>query len=435
MSYTAENDLNNYGELEKDLYGDSNAPSYFNREFTKCIPFVQLPKEINMNKTGTANFGYSWSVVIDKKFGDYLTNMWVMVELPEVKLKPTNTYLESGTLRWTENIMHNLIREVTLLFNDQCVSKLDNFTLDFLSEFQLNSEKYDAYMRNIGNIPELTQPSKHLKSKKLFLPLPMFFCKDTSNAIPLTALPHTEIRVDFNFREWENLLILDNKATVEIDPISPVVDKDIEVEPVIKTTQLFGNFVSLLQDEKFKLGVKTSKMIIEQFQTLPRQVVSVAEENKISLNLKHSIKALYFAVRNSNYKNIWSNYNYDHDTFVGDVFVKNKDKFIIETASIKYNETYRVPEVPVEYYSFINPWYHSKRIPVKGGMYTYSYALNQSTVNACGSSALSRTDNPTLSIKLTENAKKCTDKFEMIVVASSNTIAKIAEGSLKFLYL
>lgn len=432
MSYTSENDLRSYGELERVMYGGPNARSYFNRDVNKCTPLVQLPKEIIMNRTGTPNFGFSWSVIVDKDYGDYLTNMWVMVELPEVKLDPKNTYGESGTLRWTENIMHNLIKEVILYFNDQCVSKLDNFTLDFLSEFQLSSEKYDAYMKNIGNIPQLTQPSKHLKAKKLFLPLPMFFCKDTGNAIPLTALPHTEIKVVFKFRDWENLLILDNKSAADIYPISPIVGRDIEVEPTLKTTQLFGNFVSLCHAERLKLGVKKFNMIIEQFQTLPRQVVSVTEDNKISLNLKNSVKALYFAVKNSNYKNIWSNYNYDQDKFVGDLFVKNKDKFIIDTAAIQYNEHYRVPEVSVEYYSFINPWYHSKRIPVKDGMYMYSYALHQSVVDPCGSSALSRIDNPTLSIKLTEEAKKCKDKFEMIVVASSNTIVKISEGVLSF---
>lgn len=432
MSYTTEPDLKSHGELERDMYGGPNARSFFNKDISKCTPFVQIPKEIIMNRTGTPDFGFTWSVLVDKDYGDYLTNMWVMVELPEVILKQSNTYGSSGTLRWTENIMHNLIKEVNLYFNDQCVSKLDNFTLDFLSEFQLSSEKYDAYMRNIGNIPQLTQPSKHLKAKKLFLPLPMFFCKDTFNAVPLRALPHTEIKVVFKFRNWENLLILDNKSTVDISPISPAVGKDIDVEPTLNNTKLFGNFVSLCIEERLKLGVKTFNMIVEQFQTLPRQVVSVSEDNKMSLNVKHSIKALYFAVRNSTYKNIWSNYNYDHDKFVGDLFVKNKDKFIIDTAAIKYNEQYRVPEVPVEYYSFINPWYHSKRLPAKDGMYTYSYALKQCTSNPCGSSGLSRIENPSLSIKLTENAKKCNDKLEMIVVASSNTIVKIAAGVMSF---
>lgn len=426
------NDFQSYGELEKYIYGGSNALSYFSNETSKVLPVSQKTDEITKH-IGTPNFGYSCSYVIDKTAGDFLTNLWLSVDMPEIQLKDTNKFGVNGYIRWTENVLHNLISEVILSCNESVIAKLDNFALDFLSEFNIPDNKYSQYMRNIGNVPELASPNKTLNQKKLFLPLQMFFFKETFNALPLCALPHSEIKLTIKFRHWENLLIFENNTFVDPAPIVPLKDRDINVIPSLKNVKLFGTFVSISEEERTKIVNKSHTFIIEQIQTSPRQMVENNDKDtKIDLLFKQSVKTLYFAIRNSTFKNVWSNYNYNHDKYIGGIFCKNNNHPIVETASIKYNDIDRVPEMPAEFYSFVNSWYHCERTPTKSGIYMYSFALDQKTSEPSGGVSLNKIDNPSLNVKLTEESRLLDENYELIVIALTNNVIKISEGTVQF---
>lgn len=431
MSSTKQNDLQSFGELEKSLYGGLESYSYFQRDIKKCLPFTQIATELTKSN-GTPNFGYTWSVVVNNSDGDYLSNCWIVLELPEVPINPDNTFGENGVLRWTENLMHNIIEECSVTFNETCISKIDNFALDFLSEFAIEENKYQGYMKSIGNIPELVYPSKLLKSKKIYLPLPLFFTKDTGNAIPLSALPHTEIRINFKFRNWENLLIFENNTLVIPKICIPIVGKDIDKQPIIKSAKLYGTFITVSDEERYKIGIKHKLMMIEQIQTSPRQMVNKDNYSKIDLLFKHSVKTIYFAVRNTTFKNVWSNYNYDHDKITGNLFRKNTNHNIIKNASILYGDKERVIEMPDDYFHYVNPWYHGTRMPSKDGVYMYSFSLDQNSSDPSGGVNLSKIDNPSLKITLTEESIQSSDNFELVVVAVSNNIIRISEGLVTF---
>lgn len=425
-------DLQSYGELEKYMYSGRDSVSFFNREIKKCMPFVHSPQEITKSN-GTAAFGYSWSLQIDKNF-DYLENLWLTFKIPEVRLKENNSQGEHGTIRWTENLLHNIIEDCSLVFNDTIVSKLDNFALDFLAEFLNEESKHPAYLKAIGNIPELTEPGKVLPERTLTIPLPLFFCKDSGNAIPLFALPHTDIKVNFKFQDWKNLLIFENSSGLKANPLVPVEGKDIEsIHIDSNSAKLYGTFVTVSNEERQKLEVKNKLMIVEQIQTSPRQRVD-KKNAKIDLLFKQSIKSLYFAVRNGTYKNVWSNYNHSQDHFVGGIFQKNSpDNEILTSASIKYGEEYRVAEIPISFFQYINPWYHSTRIPTKGGLCSYSFALDQNNPDPTGGTALSRIDSPTLNVTLNDKViNNSSEIFELIVIAVTNNIMKISEGKVSF---
>lgn len=432
MYSTKQSELQSYGELEKYLYGGNEAFSFFHRNIRKCMPFVQSPILINKSN-GTSNFGYSWSLVVDNNQGDYLSYIWLEVITPEIKLDTKNIYGETGTIRWTENLLHNLIDDVTLTFNDTVVGKINNYALDFITEFSNSESKHSGYLKNIGNIKELTDPSKYLPSKKLFLPLPLFFSKDTGNAIPLTALPHTEIKINFKFREWEELLIFENNAHIEPKHTAIVVGRDIVKAPFLDSVKLFGNFITVSNEERLKIGINSRNMVIEQIQTSPRQLINKsASKNKMELMFKSNVKAIYFGIRNSTYKSVWSNYTYETPRFVNGILVQNKHPDIIDSASIKYGNQDRVIDISSEYFKFINPWFHSSRIPNKDGIYMYSFALNNSYIDGNGGANISRVENPSLEVTLNPQCKKSNDNFELIVVGVTKNIMTISEGVVHF---
>lgn len=431
MSTTKQNDLQSFGELENMLYGGIDCFSYFQKDIKKCLPFSQIPVEITKSN-GSHNFGYEWTLVVDNNSGDYLSGIWLELEIPQISLKKDNTHGENGTIRWTENLMHNIIESCTVQFNYTNIITFDNYSLDFLSEFVMDDQKYNGYMKGIGNIPELTSPSTTLPARKLYLPLPLFMSKDSGNVIPLSGIPHTEIKIVFNFRNWEDLLIYEDKSFVDFKTFPINISKDLETEPVINDAHVYGNFIIVSDVEKSKIGLKTKHMLIEQVQTASRQRVDKSSNTvKTDLLFKNAIKTIYFGVRNCQFKNVWSNYNYDHVMKQSNIIKNNGGNNIIKSACIKYDNDDRVIEMPHEYFHKINPYYNGGRIPTKEGMYMYSFALNQIATEPNGSVNLSKITKPTLHITLSdESLKSENSSYELVVLAVSNNIIKISEGSI-----
>jgi hypothetical protein len=133
MSITTSNitsgfiDLATFDEVEKYMYGGPDATTYFVRETRKSTWFTQIPITLP-SSSGEANFGNEWSVNVIRT-GDYLLHTWLRLKLPSVQAAP-NLFI-----RWTRNLMHNLVRECTLTFNDLVAARFDNYHLDFWAAF------------------------------------------------------------------------------------------------------------------------------------------------------------------------------------------------------------------------------------------------------------------------------------------------------------
>lgn len=421
-------DFQAYGNLEKYLYGGQGAFSYFNKDIKKTMPLSRHTEELG-DKSGSSNFSYNWSTLIDNSLGDYLTNLTLEVTIPEITLIDSNVHGENGTIRWTNNLLHNLIEEITLTFNDQVVSRLDSYLLDIISEFDVDENKFGYYQKMIGNIPVLTNPSTKLPSKTLILPLPLFFCKESWNAIPLTILPHTEIKVNLKFRTWENLLIVENKTSLESVPLCPVLNRDLEKEPQILSSRVLGTFIAVSDDERKRMSLKPKLLKIHQYQISPRQMFS-EKKTSMSLSFKNSVNSIYFVARNSTYKNVLSNYGVDNENIINGIVTGRKSESPILNASIKYAGRDRVVKNTTEYFHYIEPYYYNTRIPSEG-FHTYNFSLDDSKSDACGGVSLNRIDNPTIHVELVDGLNE-DNSYELIVAAKTTNIMRVQEGIVVF---
>lgn len=129
--------------------------------------------------------------------------MWLRVVIPKVTLLQGNQFGGDGRLRWTRNLMHNLIRECSISFNDLVAARFDNYHLDFWAAFTVPASKTVGYDNMIGNVDSLIAPhgvGDPLATRPLNLPLPFFYSRDSGVALPTAALPYNEMRIMFYFR-------------------------------------------------------------------------------------------------------------------------------------------------------------------------------------------------------------------------------------------
>ena len=195
-------DLASFDEQEKYLYGGPDAIAYFVRETRKATWFTQVPVVLS-RASGTPAFNQEWSVTISRA-GDYLLQTWLRVTIPAI------TPVADGgdtslRLRWTRNLMHNLITEACITFNDLVAARFDNYHLDFWSAFTVPAGKRVGYNNMIGTTNDLVQPvagGVALPSRTLNLPLPFFYSRDSGVALPTAALPYNDMRISFRFRNW-----------------------------------------------------------------------------------------------------------------------------------------------------------------------------------------------------------------------------------------
>jgi hypothetical protein len=462
-------DLATFDEIEKYLYGGDKATAYFVRETRKSTWFTQVPVCLS-RAAGQPAFGQEFSFQISRA-GDYLLQTWLRLTTPAVQLLTTNAYSTNGRLRWTRNFMHNLVRECSLTFNDLTAARFDHYHLDFWAAFTVPAGKQNAYANMIGDFAGMTQPHAPglalgaiIPAYTLNLPLPFFYSRDSGVALPTAALPYNDMRINFSFRNWNELLILDDVA-VQTQRRQPVLGTDVaglgsSSAPIeINNCQLWANYAIVSNDERKRMGCAPRDILIEQCQTAPRQTfVPSANGQRFDIRFSHAVKVLFFAVRNSSFAGEWSNYTaaspIDNGTVVefkpfgapnpaNGVSLGAADP-ILQTSLI-YENTNRLAQMGSDYFSLVNPYYTAVSVPDATGYHAYSYSLDFYCLDPMGSTNYGKLTNVSIVPEPSPAAQagalggqaagtgmNLAQQYEFVVTAVNNNIVRIAGGALGF---
>jgi hypothetical protein len=455
MSTTSSNvtsgfiDLATFDELEKYMYGGQDATAYFVRETRKATWFTQVPVVLS-RAAGSPAFDTEWSVSISRA-GDYLLNTWLRVTVPKITAKGA---VEGATryCRWTRNLMHNLIKEATITFNDLVAARFDNYHLDFWAAFTVPASKRAGYEDMIGN-NGLELPNSSHDVTILNLPLPFFFCRDSGVALPTAALPYNDMRLNFSFRKWEDLVIVED--TIAGPPgqlnIIPTNTNSVDTTGTLPLAHVWANYAIVSNDERKRMACAPRDILIEQVQTAPRYTFVPYSNSKPSFDIRfsHAIKALFFAVRNTTIGSEWSNYTdrtIAHTTTHTALDPSDCKDPILET-SLVYENTNRLTSMGADYFSRVNPWYHAPAIPTDKGYHMYSYSLDFFSLDPMGSTNYGKLTNVSIQPVATKDAYDLSNpavtgetalfaggqqKYEFVVTAVNNNVVRISGGALGF---
>ena len=478
MSITTSNltsgfiDLATYDELEKYMYGGADATAYFVRQTRKATWFTQVPVVLS-RASGTPNFSSEWSVSISRA-GDYLLYSWLRLVLPAVTLVQTtpkpftrpdgreatlDTYIS-----WTPNLMHNLIREAAITFNDLVAARFDNYQLDFWSAFTTPAGKQIGYLNMIGMTDDLITPRKTLPSKILNLPLPFFYSRDSGVALPTAALPYNDMRIQFSMRNfyellvvWEVVTLLDTQEVI-ITPRTPIAGDFSGAIPELTNVQVWSNYALVSNDERKRMGCAPRDILIEQVQTAPIQSYNPYQNPNQSYDIRfsHAIKVLFFAVRNTTIASYWSNYTTREPQAIGKSELESSlviDQSFpgvdpIAETSLIYENTQRLANMGSDYYSLVEPYFAAPVIPVVAGYHLYSYSLDFICLDPLGSTNYGKLTNVSIIPTASPEARVAAEPknlinsavgdihnlvaraqtYQFIVTAVNNNIIRISGG-------
>lgn len=445
-------DLATFDEIDKYMYGGPSSFTYYVREAHKSTWFTHVPVVLSRS-SGQPGFNQEWSVSISRA-ADYLLHTWLRVIIPEVVLLAGNQFGTDGRLRWTRNFMHNIIREACISFNDLVAARFDNYHLDFWAAFTVPASKRVGYDNMVGNVDSLVAPHPvgvALREQALNLPLPFFFSRDSGIALPTAALPYNEMKITFNFRNWNELLILDNSANPPAtdNTVVPTVGTDITAAPELTGVQVWAEYSIVSNEERKRMACAPRDILIEQVQTAPRQTFSPGTNPNPSYDIRfsHAVKALFFSVRNTTHSNVWSNYTSASPVPGPQVINYDAANSLdpIANTSLVYENTNRISQMGSDYFSLVNPWYHAPTIPSETGYHLYSYSLSFFQIDPMGSTNYGKLTNvsiaPAASTAAVVGANGSggpnsgadyDQTFEFVVTAVNNNIIRISGGALGF---
>jgi hypothetical protein len=446
-------DLATFDEIEKYLYGGPDATAYFVRETRKSTWFTQVPVVLS-RASGQPAFGQEWAVSISRA-GDYLVQTWLRLTTPSVTLLETNQASTDGVLRWTRNFMHNIIRECCITFNDLVAARFDNYHLDFWAAFTVPAGKRNGYNNMVGNFSGMTQgvaSGGTIPAYTLNLPLPFFYGRDSGVALPTAALPYNEMRINFSFRNWSDLLILSNASVATGEQrlnIAVGSTSDIASEPVLSTVQVWADYAIVSNDERKRMACAPRDILIEQVQTAPRQSFTPATnpQQQFDIRFSHAIKVLFFSVRNKTWGSEWSNYMTNSPVTTGTItnfFPTGSADPILQTSLI-YENTNRLSQMGSDYFSLVNPYFRAPVIPLETGYHMYSYSLDFIALDPMGSTNYGKLTNVSIvpeastaaitganGTGTTGEGADFAQTYEFIVTAVNNNIIRISGGALGF---
>jgi len=442
-------DLATYDELEKYLYGGPSATAYFVRETRKATWFTLVPVVLSRSN-GNGDFGTDHSVNISRA-GDYLLASWLRVTTPAISL---NAGQDSNLrIRWTRNFMHNLILECCITFNDLSAARFDNYHLDFWAAFTVPAGKLNGYKNMIGDFDDLTAPhavGEPLPSFTLNLPLPFFYSRDSGVALPTAALPYNEMRITYSFRNWSDLLILDNLGLAPPTVPSsacPLSSINGGVAPQLQLCQTWANYAIVSNDERKRMACAPRNILIEQVQTAPLQSFNPSTNTTPSYDLRfsHAIKVIFFACRNTTVAPEWSNYTAATPVPAASTVNFNPSGAVdpIATTSLTYENTARLSNMGSDYYSLVQPWYHAPVIPLETGYHMYSYSLDFICLDPKGSTNYGKLTNVSIAPVASQGAIEAAaasgavdsganwvNTYRFVTTVVNNNIIRISGGAL-----
>ena len=453
-------DLATYDEPEKYFYGSQDAVSYYVKKLRKSTWFSVAPTVLSISG-GNPGFGQNWGYKISRA-GDYLLRTWLRIQLPQITLAnaPNGWNLADCSLRYTRNLAHNLIKEINISFNDLVAERMDSYYLDFWAAFTIPAGKQNGYNNMIGNYAELNDPvavvgtgneCRTLPAAILNLPLPFFYARDTGIALPTAAIPYNDMVHYLTFRDVYEVLIIDN---FRLGVSTACLRQNLaDPNPQIYC-DMWAEYAIVSNVERSQMGKNARDMLIEQVQTAPNQVFNPNNLASFDIRFAHSIKALFFAIKNKTNPAEQSNYSSASPvpTVNGVNFNPALSSDPIQQTSLLYENTARLVNMGSDYFSLMVPYYTAVAIPKETGYHLLSYTLDLVSTNPMGSTNYGKLTNVSFQFSASADAVTAStaagtlaapgnlgpmgapvaQSYQSVIVGLNMNIVRISGGALGF---
>jgi hypothetical protein len=331
------------------------------------------------------------------------------------------------------------------------------------NQLTMTAEQQRGYFKMIGNTTALTfitdpsfsdvespcdslaprqvcAPRNALPETTLYVPLQFWFCQNPGLALPLIALQYHEVKINIDLRAIDECLF----AVKSLDATSADQKVTSAYAQSLVAASLYVDYVYLDTDERRRMAQNPHEYLIEQLQYTGAESVG-SSSNKIRLNFNHPCKELVWVVQrdsftscDTNVINPWKGqqpFNFS-DWWDRSVLESGYSVTRVEgmaganpcvTALIQLNGHDRFQVREGRYFNEVQPYQHHTNIP-SVGINVYSFALQPEQHQPSGTCNLSRIDNTTLLLTVSNNAVGTATSSTVYVYATNYNVLRVMSG-------
>ena len=234
-----------------------------------------------------------------KNIGFLVNNNWMFPDLPTIlgnNFKHNKLSFDLygifktgyAQFAWVKELAHYLVEYIEVSIGGVIIDKQDSNIIRANSIINLDENKQVVYEKMIGNVPELyTYDSKPKPAKRLYLPLTFWFCQNAANALPIVALPHTEININVKFRKFTDVCYFTNYT--------------FKKTPILNT-HIIAHYIYVENDERERLAETKHEYLIETYEinqeeNFNKSDLFESKEQIIDINTNTLIKEQYVSYK------------------------------------------------------------------------------------------------------------------------------------------
>tara|TARA_B110000259_G_C13977871_1_gene387432 strand:+ start:60 stop:1334 length:1275 start_codon:yes stop_codon:yes gene_type:complete len=409
--------LSSYGGQDIETVGNPQI-SFFKSVYKKHTNFAI--ETIEQQFEGNISNKESKVYAKINKNGDLIHKCYLDIKFPKF---PSSSG-PSTYNNWTNGTAYAYVKEVSLLIGDLLIDKHISEWFDVWNELtDYYQNEHLMVNKHLSKIGHLKRNQGECEPLQCYLPLQFWFNRYTNLALPLVALQFHDVKLQFVFRDLDNLINTDG-SNVGTNTTPP-------------NTKLFVDFIFLDVDERKKFAQNSHEYLIEQVQF---NKTSLNKRNEIKFN--HTVKEIIWVCRNNNVgKEATSNIDATLNK-VNSALSNGNDYFNYSTltntnveyvggypsnepfshATINFNGINRFDKQRASYFRTVQPINYHTRVPTKH-IYCYSFALQPQKHQPSGTCNFSRMHTAFLEL---DNIT--TDPSELLVFATNYNVLVIQSG-------
>ena len=321
-----------------------------------------------------------------------------------------------------------------------------------------------------------------IKGRKIKVPLPFSFTKNTGLALPLIALQYSVLSLELNMRKFLELYtVIDSKYSASSNSfgkrVKPNSNSEFGIDNFTNNyafnirPNIEGEYIFLDDEERKRFAIHDHEYLYEQVKTLDKDGVeirtNIEETNAKILSAFNPVKYLTWVVKRDDFKHInqWNNYtnwvypdcppysneymykdlyynlnsgtdifynfnNTTHKTYFNKTDLK---KHILTNVRIEFDGNVRINK-DGDYYLNQQPYEYFKKRGADGN-YIYSFSLNPTDYQPSGVCNFSDISNPRIYFKKELHSDGFSEhnyRAYVYIVSYNILVIKSGIGSLKF---
>jgi len=179
-----------------------------------------------------------------KRYAELLMDTYLVVTLPTIwsPIMPPadcNGKWAPYEFRWIENLGTQLIKEIEITVGGQTLQRISGSYLLAMAQRDFTATQKATYDNMTGNVPELNDPGNcngrvnqypnayytpepqgpepSIRSRKIYVPLNLWFGMNSKMAFPLVAMQYNELHINITLRSIQDLIQIRDVSDMEND--------------------------------------------------------------------------------------------------------------------------------------------------------------------------------------------------------------------------